>query len=132
MIRPIKSIMMAQAPPTGPPFNPLVSLRDCKVEVEFRLNEIRKTLANEPIPTSELQAKIDDADIAWIGFCTHHRWLSSIAGRGRLLGLKAYHSALKRWFLAHINYADAVLKEEQAKNAVLDKVIMVGGEDCGV
>ena len=119
--------MMAQASPTRLPFNPLMSLRDCKVEVEFRLNEIRKTLANKPISTSVLEAKIDDADIAWIRFCTHHRWLSSIAGRGWLLGLKVYHSALKRWFLAHINYADAVLKEEQAKKAVLDKVVMVGG-----
>ena len=124
---PPKSIMESRASPTRPPFNPLISLRDCKVEVEFRLNEIRKTLANKPISTSMLEAKIDDADIAWIGFCTHHRWLSSIAGRGRLLGLTAHHSALKRWFLAHINYADAVLKEEQAKKAVLDKVVMVGG-----
>ena len=72
-IGPPKSIMEPRASPTRPPFNPLVSMRDCKHEVEFRLNEIRKTLANEPISTSELQAKIDDADIAWIGFDTHHR-----------------------------------------------------------
>ena len=73
-----------------------------------------------------LQAKIDDVDTAWIKFDTHHSWLSSISGRGRLLGLQASHAALKHWFLAHIDNAEAALKEELDKKAALKKVVMFG------
>ena len=44
--------------------NPLIFLRDLKDKVEVRITEIEKTLANNPISTSMLQAKIDNLDRA--------------------------------------------------------------------
>ena len=118
--------MVTWASPTRPQCNPLVSLRDLKDKVEVRLSEIRKTLANYPISASMLQAKINDLDRAWIEFDTQHDRLSIISGRGRLLGLQAYHAALKRWYWAHIDKAEDALKEERAKKAALKKVVMFG------
>ena len=106
--------------------NPLVSLSDLKDKVEVRFTEIEKTLANYPISTSMLQAKIDDLDRAWFEFETRHHWLSIISGRGRLQGLQAYHAALKRRYWAHIDKAEDALEEEQAKETALKKLVIYG------
>ena len=46
--------------------SPLASLIDLKGKVEAQVTEVEKMLANHPISTSVLQAKLDDLDRAWI------------------------------------------------------------------
>ena len=81
-------------------------------------------MATNPISTSMLQTAIDNLERAWSEFKTQHHRLCIIARRGRLQGLQAYHAALQRHYWVHIDKAEDALEEEQAKEAVLKKVVV--------
>ena len=133
--------------------NPLVFLRDLKDKVEVRITWMEKTLATNPISTSMLQTRINNIERAWSEFKTQYHRLHFIAGRGWLQGLQAYHATFQRRYLEVHARAKAALKEaiktayekankakteqknsvkkpsieeEQAKEAVLKKVVMYG------
>ena len=82
--------------PTPEECNPLVFLRGLKDKVEVRIAQMEKTLATNPISTSTLQTRIENLERAWTKFKAQYDRLRTIAGRGRLHGLQAYHSTLQR------------------------------------
>ena len=87
---------------------------------------MEKTLATNPISTSTLQTRIENLERAWTEFKAQYDRLRTIAGRGRLQGLQAYHATLQSHCWVHIDKAEDALEEEQAKEAALKKVVMFG------
>ena len=112
--------------PTPEECNPLVFLRGLKDNVEVRFAHMEKTLATNPISMYTLQMRIENLERAWTEFKAQYDRLRTIAGRGRLQGLQAYHATLQRHYWVHIEKAEDTLEEEQAKEAALKKVVIYG------
>ena len=85
---------------------------------------MEKTLTTNPISRSMLQTRINNLDRVWFEFKAQYLQLLIIARKGRLQGLRAYHDTLQRIYWEHIKKAEDTLKEEQAKEAALKKVVM--------
>ena len=105
----------------GSQYNPLVFLMVLKDKVEVRIEQMEKTLAINTISASTIQMRIKNLERAWSEFKAQYHRLRIIAGRGRLLGLQAYHTTLQRCCVEVHARAEDALEEEQAKEAALKK-----------